>query len=365
MFSSSSFGRFLLVGAAAAMVASACGSSSTAAVTPTPVDVGSGALTGAGATFPAPFYQKAFFDYSATYPAVTINYQSVGSGAGISQFEANTVDFGASDVPMGAADITKSGGPGALTQIPTTLGVISIAFNIAGVTSLNLDGPTLANIFLGHIKSWNDSSITGLNSGVSLPNEPIVVVHRSDGSGTTFHFTDYLSKLSSEWMTSVGNAKSVKWPVGVGASGNQAVAQAITTTEGAFGYVELAYVVQTGMHQAAIKNANGKFVTASIAGATAAAAQNSSVSPTNFSITNEPGDTTYPIAAFSWVILRTSYSDAGKGKAIVYLFKWLVSDGLAASDAKSLQYAPLPTAVQALALTNLKLITAGGAAVLS
>ena len=366
MLSSSSLGRFLLIGAAAAMVATACGSSSTAsAVTPTPVDVGSGALTGAGATFPAPFYQKAFFDYSAKYPAVTINYQSVGSGAGIKQFQANTVDFGASDVPMGAADITTAGGPDTLTQIPTTLGVISIAFNISGVTSLNLDGPTLANIFLGHIKSWNDAAITALNSGASLPNEPIVVVHRSDGSGTTFHFTDYMSKISDEWKSKVGNAKSVSWPVGTGASGNQAVAQAITSTEGAVGYVELAYVVQTGMHQAAIKNANGKFVVASVAGASAAAAQNTSVSPTNFSITNEPGDTTYPIAGFSWVILRTSYTDAAKGKAVVYLFKWLVSDAAAAADASSLQYAPLPSAVQALALTNLKLIKAGGTAVLS
>ncbi|MFI5283940.1 MAG: phosphate ABC transporter substrate-binding protein PstS [Candidatus Dormibacterales bacterium] len=317
------------------------------------------------ATFPAPFYQKAFFDYTAKYPAVTINYQSVGSGAGIKQFQANTVEFGASDVPMGAADITTAGGPDTLTQIPTTLGVISIAFNISGVTSLNLDGPTLANIFLGHIKSWNDSAIKATNSGASLPNEPIVVVHRSDGSGTTFHFTDYLSKISTEWQSSVGNAKSVKWPVGVGASGNQAVAQAVTSTEGAVGYVELAYVVQTGMHQAAIKNANGKFVVASVAGATAAAAQNTSVSPTNFSITNEPGDTTYPISGFSWVILRTSYTDPALGKAIVYLFKWLVSDSTAASDASSLQYAPLPAAVQALALSNLKLIKAGGTAVLS
>jgi len=365
MFRLTSFGRFLLIGAAAAMVASACGSTSSAAVTPTPVDVGSGALTGAGATFPAPFYQKAFFDYSAKYPQVTINYQAVGSGAGIQQFIKQTVDFGASDVPMGAADITSAGGPDSLTQIPTTLGVISIAFNVNGVTSLNLDADSLAGIFLGHITKWNDPALTALNSGANLPSEPIAVGHRSDGSGTTFHFTDYLSKISDEWKSKVGNAKSVSWPVGTGASGNQAVAQAITSTEGAVGYVELAYVVQTGMHQAAIKNANGKFVVASVAGASAAAAQNTSVSPTNFSITNEPGDATYPIAGFSWVILRTSYTDAAKGKAVVYLFKWLVSDAAASADASSLQYAPLPSAVQALALTNLKLIKAGGTAVLS
>ncbi len=356
--------RFLLVGVAAAIVGTACGGTGTATASPTPVDVGTGSLTGAGATFPAPFYQKAFFDYSAKYPQVTVNYQPVGSGAGIQQFIKNTVDFGASDVPMGATDITSAGGPDTLTQIPTTLGVISIAFNISGVSSLNLDADTLAGIFLGHIKTWNNPALTALNSGASLPNKPITVVHRSDGSGTTFHFTDYLSKVSAEWKTNVGNAKSVKWPVGVGASGNQAVAQAITTTEGAVGYVELAYVVSTGMHQAALKNANGKFVTASVAGATAAAAQNTSVSPTNFSITNEPGDTTYPIAGFSWVMIRTSLSDATKGRAVVYLFKWLVSaDGQ--KEGADLQYAPLPAAVQTLAEANLKLVKAGGTAVLS
>jgi phosphate transport system substrate-binding protein len=356
--------RFLLVGVAAAIVGTACGGSGTAGASPSPVDVGSGSLTGAGATFPAPYYQKAFFDYSAKYPQVTVNYQPVGSGAGIQQFIKNTVDFGASDVPMAAADITSAGGPDTLTQIPTTLGVISIAFNISGVSSLNLDADTLSGIFLGHIKSWNDPKLTALNSCASLPNKPITVVHRSDGSGTTYHFTDYLSKVSPEWQTNVGTSKSVKWPVGVGASGNQAVAQAITTTEGAIGYVELAYVVQTSMHQAALKNANGKFVTASVAGATAAAAQNTSVSPTNFSITNEPGDTTYPIAGFSWVMLRTSFSDATKGRAVVYMFKWLVSaDGQ--KEGTDLQYAPLPAAVQALAQSNLKLVKAGGTAILS
>src|SRR6202140_4212899 len=352
--------RFLLVGVAAAIVGTACGGSGTA----TTVDVGSGSLTAAGATFPAPLYQKAFFDYSVKYPQVSINYQPVGSGAGIQQFIKNTVDFGASDVPMAAADITSAGGPDALTQIPTTLGVISIAFNISGVSSLNLDADSLSGIFLGHIKTWNDPKLTALNSGASLPNKPITVVHRSDGSGTTYHFTDYFRKVSSEWQTNVGTSKSVKWPAGAAASGNQAVAQAITSTEGSVGYVELAYVVSAGMHQAALKNANGKFVPGSVAGATAAAAQNTSVSPTNFSITNEPGDTTYPIAGFSWVMLRTSFSDATKGKAVVYLFQWLVgSEGQ--KEGADLQYAALPTAVQALAQSNLKLIKAGGAAVLT
>jgi phosphate transport system substrate-binding protein len=360
----SSIARLAVIGGVAAMVATACGGSTGTGPSPSPTDVGQGSLTGAGATFPGPFYLKAFADYSARYPQVTVNYQAVGSGAGIQQFIKKTVDFGASDVPMGAADITSAGGADTLTQVPTTLGVISIAFKISGVDSLNLDADTLSGIFLGKITKWNDSKLTALNSGVTLPNKAITVVHRSDGSGTTYHFTDYLAKVSSDWKTTVGPAsKSVKWPVGHGDSGNQAVAQEVSTTDGAIGYVELAYVVQTGMNQAALKNKNGKFVKASVEGATAAAANNTNVSPTNFSITDEPGDTTYPIAGFSWAMLYTSYSDASKGKAVVNLFKWLVTTGQ--GDGKDLQYASLPAPVQQLALTNLKTIKAGGSAVLS
>jgi phosphate transport system substrate-binding protein len=359
-----SVGRLLLIGGVAAMVASACGSSTGSATTPSPVDVGSGSLTGAGATFPGPFYLKAFASYSATYPQVTVNYQAVGSGAGIKQFQAKTVDFGASDVPMSSADIATAGGPDTLTQVPTTLGVISIAFNVSGVNALNLDGDTLAGIFLGTIKNWNDPKIAALNSGTTFPNKAITVVHRSDGSGTTYHFSDYLAKISSDWKTQTGSpAKSIKWPTGTGASGNQAVAQAVSSTDGAIGYVELAYVVQTGMKQAALKNANGKFVQASVEGATAAAATNTSVSPTNFSITNAACDKCYPIAAFSWAMLYTSYSDAPKGKAVANLFRWLVTDGQ--KEGTDLQYAPLPSAVQQLALTNLKTIKAGGSPAIS
>ncbi|HKW59279.1 MAG TPA: phosphate ABC transporter substrate-binding protein PstS [Candidatus Dormibacteraeota bacterium] len=362
MLRSSFFTRFLLGAGIAALIATACGGSTgTGSATPS-ADVGQGSLTGAGATFPGPFYLKAFADYSARYPQVTVNYQAVGSGAGIQQFIKKTVDFGASDVPMGATDIASAGGADSVTQIPTTLGVVSIAFNISGVNQLNLDADTLSGIFLGHITKWNDPKIVALNSGVTLPNKAITVVHRSDGSGTTFHFTDYLSKVSAEWKTKVGNAKSVKWPTGVGASGNQAVAQAVASTDGSVGYVELAYVVQTGMKQAALKNANGKFVQASVAGATAAAGTNNNVGPTNYSITNAACDACYPIAGFSWVMLYTSYSDEAKGKAVVNLFKWLVTDGQ--SDSTDLQYAPLPSAVQQLALTNLKTIKAGGKAVL-
>ncbi len=359
----SSIARILLVCGAAAMVAAACGGSTSGSPSSSPVDVGQGSLVGAGATFPGPFYTAAFADYTARFPQVTINYQSVGSGAGIQQFIKKTVDFGASDVPMGSADITSAGGPDAVTQIPTTLGVISIAFNVSGVNSLNLDATTLSGIFLGHITKWNDPQIMALNAGTSLPNKAITVVHRSDGSGTTYHFTDYLAKISPEWKSNVGVAKSVKWPVGTGQPQNAGVANAIQTTEGAIGYVELAYVVQNSMHQAAIKNANGKFVQASVAGATAAAGTNTSVSPTNFSITNAACDACYPIAGFSWVMLYTSYSDATKGRAVVYLFKWLVTTGQ--SDGTNLQYAQLPSAVQKYGLTNLKAIKAGGSAVLS
>jgi phosphate transport system substrate-binding protein len=353
----------LLVGIAAAMLAVACGSTGSGSASP-PVDVGSGSLTGAGATFPAPFYQKAFFDYNAKYPAVSINYQAVGSGGGISAFQKATVDFGASDVPMSAADQAKvPGGATALVQVPTTLGVIAVTYNLSGVSKLQLDGPTLANIYLGHISKWNDPAIAALNSGVTLPSSAIQVVHRADASGTSYHFTDYLSKVSDEWKSKVGVGKAVSWPAGVGASQNAGVAQQVTSTAGAIGYNELAYVIQANMSQAYLKNADGNFVQASVAGATAAASHNTSVSPTNFSITNEPGATSYPITAFSWVFLYTAYTDPAKGRAVVYLFKWLVTDGQ--SDGTSLQYAALPAAVQGLALANLKTIQAGGKAVLT
>jgi phosphate transport system substrate-binding protein len=354
----------LLIGIAAAMLAAACGSTGSGSATPTPVDVGSGSLTGAGATFPDPFYKKAFYDYSAKYPAVTVNYQAIGSGGGVSAFQKGTVDFGASDVPMSAADQLKvPGGAAALVQVPTTLGVIAVTYNLSGVSRLQLDGPTLANIYLGHITKWNDSQITALNSGVTLPSSAIQVVHRADSSGTTYHFTDYLAKVSSEWQTKVGVAKAVSWPVGIGSAQNAGVALSVTSTPGAIGYNELAYVVQANMSQAYLKNADGNFVQASVAGATAAASHNTSVSPTNFSIANEPGATSYPITAFSWVFLYTSYPDPAKGKAVVYLFKWLVTDGQ--SDGTSLLYAALPSAVQGLALANLKTVQAGGKAILT
>ncbi len=345
-------------GALAAVLIMACGSSGSAPTATPSADVGKGTLNGAGATFPEPFYTKAFYQYSQKYPGVTVNYQAIGSGGGIKQFTAGTVDFGASDVPMTEAELTAAGGSSALIEIPTIVGVVSIAYNLQGVNKLQLDGPTLANIYLGKIASWDDPAIKSLNNGVTLPSKSITAVHRSDGSGTTYGFTDYLAKVSPDWKSSVGVGKSVSWKGGVGASGNQGVAQQVKSTENSLGYVELAYVVQTGMQQAYMKNKNGRFLQASIDGATQAAAQATNVSPTNFSITDGSGDATYPIASFSWIFIKKAIPDADKGKAVVNLFKWVVTDGQ--SNGKELQYAPLPKPVQAYAIDQLKLVTVNG-----
>lgn len=330
--------------AVATIVLVACGGSgSNTSSTATPADVGSGNLTGAGATFPEPFYTRAFYAYSQKYSQVSVNYQAIGSGGGIQQFTQGTVDFGASDVPMNPTELQTAGGADTVVQIPTTLADEAIAFNVSGVDKLQLDGTTIANIFLGKIMKWNDPALAALNPGVSLPSKNITVVHRSDGSGTTYCFTDYMSKQSDEWKTRVGIGKSVSWPVGVGASGNQAVANGIQQTDGAIGYVELAYVIQANMKQASVKNKNGKFVQASAQGATDAAAKATGISPTNFSITDAPGDTSYPISTFSWVMLRKTQKDATKGKTVTNLFKWLATDGQIYG--KDLQYAALPKAV--------------------
>jgi len=354
-----------LLAVATAILVGACGgaasNSGTSNATPA-ADVGSGNLTGAGATFPEPFYTKAFYQYNQLHSKVQVNYQAVGSGAGIKQYTTGTVDFGASDVPMTQAEVTAAGGADSLVEIPTTLGVVAIAYNLPAVGSLQLDGSALSGIFLGSIKSWDDAAIKALNPGAGLPSKPITVVHRSDGSGTTYAFTDYLGKVSPDWKSKVGVGKSVSWPVGIGGQGNAGVGQAVKQTDNSIGYVELAYVVQTGMQAALMKNADGKFVKPSLDGATAAAAGNSGLSPDNFSITNNPGPTTYAIASFSWVILKKNQADAAKGRAVVYLFDWLTKDGQ--TFGKDLQYAPLPKAAQTYADTQLKSITAGGAPVL-
>jgi phosphate transport system substrate-binding protein len=349
---------------AIALIMVACGGSTptTSTATPATVDVGSGSLNGAGATFPEPFYTQAFYQYNQKYPNISVNYQAIGSGGGIKQFTAGTVDFGASDVPMTDAELTAAGGAASLVEVPTILGVESIAYNLPSVSKLQLDGPTVANIYLGKIKTWDDAAIASQNAGVTLPSKPITVVHRSDGSGTTYQFTDYLAKISPDWKAGPGVGKSVSWPTGIGASGNTAVAQAVKSTENAIGYVELAYVIQTHMQQAYLKNAAGKYLQASIAGATAAAAKNTNVSPTNFSITNMDGDAAYPISSFSWIFIKKAIPDSAKGRALVYLFKWVVTDGQAYGT--PLDYAPLPAQVQTYALDQLKTITVAGSTVL-
>ena len=326
-------------------------------------DVGRGSLTGAGSTFVEPFFTKAFYIYNQGHSQVSVNYQAVGSGAGIQQYTKGTVDFGATDVPMSDSELQAAGGADTLVEIPDTLGVAAIAYNLASVTNLKLDGPTLADIYLGKVKTWNDPEIAALNGGAKLPSTAISVVHRSDGSGTSYAFTDYLGKVSPDWKSKVGVGKSVQWPAGVGGSGNAGVGNAVKQTEGALGYVELAFVIQSQMQSAQLKNAAGSFVKPTLEGATAAAAAIPSVSPTSFSITNAPGAQAYPIATYSWVVIKKAQPDAAKGRAIVYLFDWLTSkDGQ--GQGKDLQYAPLPQPAQDYAKSQLKLITAGGQPIL-
>ena len=350
--------------AAALLIAVACGGTGSSSSTPAPsADVGRGQLQGGGATFPEPFYTRAFYQYNQDHSQVSVNYQAIGSGGGIQQFTKGTVDFGASDVPMNATEVAAAGGDASVVQLPTILGVEAMAYNVSGVDKLQLDGPTIASIYLGKIKTWNDPAIKSLNSGATLPGTAITVVHRSDGSGTTYAFTDYLSKVSPDWKSTVGTGKSVQWPAGVGAQGNTGVGQGVKTTDGAIGYVEYAYVVQSKLQAASLKNQAGKFVQPSLAGATAAAASLKNVSPTNFSITDSPGAAAYPIASYSWVIVHKDQTDANKGKALVYLWKWVVTSGQ--QYGKDLEYAPLPTDTQTYSLNQLKTVTNAGKAILS
>lgn len=312
-------------------------------------------LTGAGSTWDYPFFSKAFYEYSKAHGDVQVNYQSIGSGGGIQQFTARTVDFGATDVPMNAKELAaaeQGGGP--VIQVPVVLGGVSVAYNLPGVNDLKLSPGVLADIFLGKIAKWNDPAIAKLNAGAKLPDSAIVVVHRSDGSGTTYTFTDYLSHVSAEWKAKVGAAKSVSWPApsAVGGKGNEGVAGQITNSPGAIGYVELAYVVQNHMPQASLENASGKFVAATPAGVRAAAATRPDVTPTNFSIVDAKCAACYPIAGYSWVVLYANPQDKGRGKTLKDLFSWVSGDD-AQKLAGSLDYVPLPDNVQALAAKTL------------
>jgi len=312
--------------------------SSTASTTSASVD-----LTGAGATFPYPIYSKWFSDY-AKATGVKINYQSIGSGGGIRQLSEMTVDFGASDSPMSDDELSKAKG-GPILHIPTVLGADVVTYNLPGVsTALKLTPDVIAGIFLGTIKKWNDPKIASLNSGVSLPNQDILVVHRSDGSGTTYIFTDYLTTAAPAWK-SVGKGKEVKWPVGVGAKGNEGVAGQVKQTPGAVGYVELAYAKQNNLPIAAVRNKSGQFVVASVPAVTAAAAGVAKSLPATtdyrLSIVNAPGADSYPISSFTWIIVYQHQRDATKGKKLVDFLNWALTDGEA--SASTLDYAPLPS----------------------
>ena len=312
-------------------------------------------LTGAGSTWDYPFFSKAFYDYSKAHGDVQVNYQSIGSGGGIQQFTQRTVDFGATDVPMNATELKAAeaaGGP--VLQVPVVLGGVSVAYNVPGVTSLKLTPGVLADIYLGKITKWDDPAIAKLNPGAKLPAQAIVVVHRSDGSGTTYTFTDYLSHVSPEWKAKVGAAKSVSWPApsAVGGKGNEGVAGQVTNSPGAIGYVELAYVIQNHMPQAMLQNAAGKFLAAAPDGVRAAAATRPDVTPQNFSIVDAKCAACYPIAGYSWVVLYQNAQDKARAKTAQELFRWISSpDGQ--KIAASLDYVPLPENVQALAQKTL------------
>jgi phosphate transport system substrate-binding protein len=318
------------------------------------------ALTGAGATFPYPIYSK-WFDVYGKKTGVAINYQSIGSGGGIKQYTEGTVDFGASDGPMNAEQMNAV--QGKVIHIPTVMGADVLTYNLPslGTTRLRFDGPTIADIFLGHITKWNDRRIAANNPGIKLPDEDIIVVHRSEGSGTTYIWTDYLSKVSPEWKEKVGNAASVNWPVGLGGKGNEGVTQQIKQTEGSVGYVELIYAVSNKLPYADVKNVAGKFVEPSLASVTAAAASARFDANTDFrvSITNAPGDGSYPISSFTWLLVQPDMKDAAKAKALKSFLEWMITDE-AQQLASGLQYAPLPKPVVALIQARIKTLKANG-----
>jgi phosphate transport system substrate-binding protein len=296
-------------------------------------------LTGAGATFPYPIYSKWFTEYAAAHPGVEINYQAIGSGGGVRQVTAGLVDFGASDMPV--ADDQLASSKVKLTHIPTVLGAVVPIFNVPGVSDLKFSPDVLADIYLGNISNWSDGRIAKDNPGVHLPNQKIIVVHRSDGSGTSYIWTDYLSKVSSEWANRTGKGSSPSWPVGVGGQHNEGVAGLVRQLPGAVGYVELIYAIQNKISFGEVKNAAGNWERASIDGVTAAAASIKQI-PNDYrvSITNAPGADAYPISSFTWLLVPLKSPDAAKGKVLKDMLSWIVNSG--ESEAPSLSYAPLP-----------------------
>ena len=355
-----------LAGAFMAMVLAACskGESGRVGADSSATDVAGAttALTGAGATFPNPIYTK-WFDEYAKKTGVRINYQSIGSGGGIRQFTEGTVDFGATDSPMADSAIAKVNNN--VIHLPTVLGAVVVTYNLPslGTTALKFDGATLADIFLGKVKRWNDRRIAALNPGVTLPDVELIVVHRSDGSGTSFIWTDYLSKVSPEWKTKIGAAPSVNWPTGLGGKGNEGVTQQVKQVEGTIGYVELIYALSNNLPVAHIRNSAGNFIEPNLESTSAAAAGLNLSADTDFrvSITNSSGANAYPVASFTWLLIRPENPDGSKAVVIKEFLTWMISDE-AQNMARDLKYGPLPQDIRALVGTRIAAIAAGAPA---
>lgn len=309
-------------------------------------------INGAGATFPYPLYSKWFDAYTKVDPDVRFNYQSIGSGGGIKQILEQTVDFGASDAPMEDENLGKA--PGRILHIPTVAGAVVVTYLLPGNPALRLDGKTVAALFLGQIKKWNDPEITKSNPGISLPAEDVVVIHRSDGSGTTHIFTDYLSHVSADWKNRIGTGKSVNWPTGLGAKGNEGVAGQVKQQPGSIGYLELAYAVQNKLAYAGIINAAGSAVKPTLESVTSAMATATVPDDFRFSMVNPPGQDAYPIAGATWLLVYQQQKDPIKGKKLVEFLKWALTEG--ETMAADLHYAPLPENLKARVLKQVERI---------
>ncbi|MGB7220123.1 MAG: phosphate ABC transporter substrate-binding protein PstS [Vicinamibacterales bacterium] len=315
-------------------------------------------INGAGATFPYPIYSKWFSEYNKLHPNVQINYQSIGSGGGIRQLTAQTVFFGATDGPMTSDQLVAAAGK--VHHLPTVLGGVVPIYNIPGVNvELKFTGQVLADIFLGKITTWNDPAIAKLNPGVNFPGSAVTVVHRSDASGTSYIWVDYLAKISPEWKTRVGVATAVNWPAGVGGKGNEGVAGLVTQTPGSIGYVELIYALQSKINYGSVQNMAGEFVKSSVASVTAAAAAATAAMPADFrvSIVNAPGPGVYPIASFTWILLYENPKDKVQSRTMVEFMKWALTDGQ--KFATELGYAPLPASIVELEMATLAKIKIG------
>lgn len=312
---------------------------------------GSVTLNGAGSTFDNPLFTSAFFTYHTVHSSVSVNYAAVGSSTGIAQFSAGTVDFGATDVPMTSDQIAAA--QGATLQVPVALGGVTLSYHVTGMhRGLHLSGGVIANIYLGHLTYWDDPSIRSLNPGIHLPHLRITVVHRSDGSGTSYIFTDYLSRVSSAWKNGPGVSTTINWPVGVGEPGNAGVANVVAQTNGSIGYIELAYAKSNHFTYARVRNAAGNYISPGPNSIASAASAFPNVSATNFSIVNAGGSRSYPICGYSWMLIYKKQSSDSKGDALAHLAEWLTHQGQALG--KPLLYVPLPASIQALATKTLK-----------